>query len=95
MSKLRFFFLLDMDLLSILMTLTHSSQPEPGGSSARPLGYGVEKNRDIPSGWKRKSLEPSGKALKVPPFVKLASALWIIVAWLRRLAKGWDSYLEA
>jgi len=63
MSKLRFFFLLDMDLLSIFMTLTHNTQPNPGGFSARLLGYGIGKGRDIPSGWKRKSLKPSGKAL--------------------------------
>jgi|SRR3970040_1036644 len=73
MSKLRLFFLLDTDLLSIFMTLTHISQPDPGGSSARPLGYGIEKNRDIPSGWKRKSLKPSGKAPGVQPTIKLVS----------------------
>lgn len=38
-------------------------------------GYGVEKKRAIPSGWKRKSLKPSGKALKVRPFFKLTSTL--------------------
>jgi len=52
-----------MDLLSIFMTLTHNTQPNPGGFSARLLGYGIGKGRDMPSGWKRKSLKPSGKAL--------------------------------